>query len=93
MKKANKSSSAGTEAEGSTNADSSQASQPIAKHSVSSRLCDVMPKFLEQMIKEENESLGKVGFYNQYDRETHANNKYCLSIVKDLIERRFNNGC
>jgi hypothetical protein len=93
MKKVDKSSSAGTADESSTNADDMQVCQPIAKHSVSSRLCDVMPKFLEQMIKEENESLGKVGFYNQYDRETHANNKYCLSIVKDLIERRFNNGC
>lgn len=46
---------------------------------------------LDQMIKEENEALGKVGFYNQYGRETHANNKYCLAIVKSLIERRFGN--
>lgn len=44
------------------------------------------------MIKEENEALGKAGFYNQYGRETHANNKYCLAIVKSLIERRFGNG-
>lgn len=43
----------------------------------------------DKMIKEENEALGKVGFYNQYGRETHANNKYCLAIVKSLIERRF----
>lgn len=45
----------------------------------------------DQMIKEENEALGKAGFYNQYGRETHANNKYCLAIVKSLIERRFGN--
>jgi len=46
---------------------------------------------IDQMIKEENEALGKVGFYNQYARETHANNKYCLAIVKSLIEIRFGN--
>ena len=45
----------------------------------------------DQMINEENEALGKAGFYNQYGRETHANNKYCLAIVKSLIERRFGN--
>lgn len=45
----------------------------------------------DQMIKEENEALGKAGFYNQYNRETHANNKYCLAIAKSLIERRFGN--
>lgn len=45
----------------------------------------------DQMIKEENEALGKAGFYNQYNRETHANNKYCLAISKSLIERRFGN--
>lgn len=45
----------------------------------------------DQMIKEENEALGKARFYNQYDREIHANNKYCLAIVKSLIERRFGN--
>ena len=45
----------------------------------------------DQMIKEENEALGKAGFYNQYGRETHANNKYYLAIVKSLIERRFSN--
>lgn len=48
----------------------------------------VLPDLLDAMIKEENEALGKVGFYNQYERETHANNKYCLSIVKSLIETR-----
>jgi len=45
----------------------------------------------DQMIKEENEALSKAGFDNQYDRETNANNKYCLAIVKSLIERRFGN--
>ena len=45
----------------------------------------------DQMIKEENEALGRAGFYNQYGRETHANNKYCLAIAKSLIERRFVN--
>lgn len=43
----------------------------------------------DQMIKEENEALGKAGFY--HGRETHADNKYCLAIVKSLIERRFRN--
>lgn len=46
---------------------------------------------LDQMIKEENEAIGKAAFYNQYNRETHANNKYCLVIVKSLIESRFGN--
>lgn len=50
-------------------------------------------KLLDEMIKEENELLGKAGFYNQYARETHANNKYCLSIVQSLIKSRFPNGC
>lgn len=46
---------------------------------------------LDQMIKEENEALSNAGFYNQHKRETHADNKYCLAIVKLLIERRFRN--
>ena len=46
---------------------------------------------LDEIIKEENEALGRAGFYNQYGRETHANNKYCLAIAKSLIERRFVN--
>ncbi len=60
--------------------------QPCIIHDVSGLLL-----LFDQMIKEENEALGKAGFYNQYGRETHANNKYCLAIVKSLIERRFSN--
>ena len=62
-------------------------SQPALQQTDVSRLL----LLFDQMIKEENEALGKAGFYNQYSRETHANNKYCLSIVKSLIERRFGN--
>lgn len=58
--------------------------QPFCQTDVSRLLL-----LFDQMIKEENEALGKAGFYNQYNRETHANNKYCLAIVKSLIERRF----
>lgn len=47
MKKADKSSSAGTAAEQSTNADVSSVSQPIAKPNVVRRLEDVMFKFGE----------------------------------------------
>ena len=63
------------------------------KHSEALNIADVSRLLLlfDQMIKEENEALGKSGFYNQYGRETHANNKYCLAIVKSLIERRFGN--
>jgi hypothetical protein len=46
---------------------------------------------LEQMIKEENEALGKVEIFNDSLIATHANNKYCLDIVKSLIEIRFGN--
>ena len=62
-------------------------SQPALQQTDVSRLL----LLFDQMIKEENEALGKAGFYNQYGRETHANNKYCLAIVKSLIERRFGN--
>ena len=61
-------------------------SEPLQQTDVSRLLL-----LFDQMIKEENEALGKAGFYNQYGRETHANNKYCLAIVKSLIERRFGN--
>ena len=50
--------------------------------------CTTLLELLDQMLKEENEALGKAGFYEQYKRETHANQKYCLAIVKLMIEAR-----
>ena len=55
-------------------------SQPALQQTDVSRLL----LLFDQMIKEENEALGKAGFYNQYGRETRANNKYCLAIVSRL---------
>lgn len=43
-------------------------------------------KLLDSMIASENVELGKLHFLNTLGRETHANNKYCLAIVKSLIE-------
>ena len=50
--------------------------------------CTTLREELEQMIKEENEALGKAGYYEQYKRERHANQKYCLAIVKQMIDER-----
>jgi len=51
---------------------------------------DVMccKELLAQMSKEENEALGKAGYYDLHKRETHANQKYCLAIVMQMLEER-----
>ena len=51
---------------------------------------DVMccKELLAQMLKEENEALGKLHFEQTYKREKHANQKYCLAIVLQMIEQR-----
>lgn len=56
----------------------------LHKHIVTAML-----PFLEEMSKHENEQLGKL--LTPYKREKHANNKYCIAIVKELIESRFGN--
>lgn len=44
---------------------------------------------LEQLAKEENEALGKaIKEDDLYNRERHANRKYCLVIVLQMIKER-----
>lgn len=50
--------------------------------------CSKLLELLAQMSKEENEALGKAGFYNLYKREMHSNQKYCLAIVMQMIKER-----
>lgn len=45
-------------------------------------------ELLAQMSKEENEALGKANFNDLYNREKHANQKYCLAIVLQMLEER-----
>lgn len=52
------------------------------------KTCTTMREELEQMLKEENEALAKAGFYEQYKREKHANRKYCLTIVMQMMYER-----
>jgi flagellar biosynthesis chaperone FliJ len=44
---------------------------------------------LDEMIKEQEEKLQKAKFHTDCSIEHHANNKYCLTIVKSLVERRY----
>lgn len=60
-------------------------SNSLHKHAVM-----VLLPLFDEMIKYENEQLGK-NLLTVYDREIHANNKYCLAIVRSLIESRFDN--
>ena len=50
--------------------------------------CSKLLELLEQMSKEENEALGKAGYYQLYKREKHSNQKYCLAIVMQMIKER-----
>lgn len=61
---------------------------PIVQRLLQQTQCTTLLELIEQMLKEENEALGKAGFYEQYKKETHANQKYCLAIVKQMIEAR-----
>jgi hypothetical protein len=44
---------------------------------------------LDEMIKEEDEKLQNAKFHTDCSIERHANNKYCLTIVKSLVKRRY----
>ncbi len=49
------------------------------QHLLQQTQCTTLREELEQMLKEENEALGKAGFYEQYKRETHANQRQALA--------------
>lgn len=47
---------------------------------------------LDTMIEEEQLAISKCKPFDWYQRGSRANNKYCLTIVKYLVEQKFGGG-
>lgn len=61
---------------------------PLVKRLLQQHDCSKLLELLAQMSNEENEALGKVHFEQTYEREKHANRKYCLAIVMEMLRER-----